>query len=284
MSSGSSPTVVRRRLAAELRELRRRSNLNRKQVADAVGIAESTVTKIENNSTAPAFGVVSVMLDLYGVEVEQRQFLLTLAREARKRGWWQGYKGKGAIPEWFEVYVGMESAASRLNHYDSELIPGLLQTADYYGAYLGTAPVAGAEDIERKIEFRLARQDRLTTSDELELWSIMNEACIRRMVGGRATMKAQLRHLMEISARPNVTLQVLPFEAGSHAAMDGSFIAIEFPDPWPPVIYLESQSDARYLEDPAVVQGYTVVFNHLRAKSLSVEDSLAFIAQVGRDL
>ncbi|MEU7838106.1 MULTISPECIES: DUF5753 domain-containing protein [unclassified Nonomuraea] len=225
------------------------------------------------------------MLDLYEVEGEQRQFLLTLAREARKRGWWQSYKGKGAIPEWFEVYVGMESAASRLNHYDSELIPGLLQTADYYGAYLGTAPAAvSAEDIERKIEFRLARQDRLTTSDELELWSIMNEACIRRMVGGRATMKAQLRHLMEISTRPNVTLQVLPFETGSHAAMDGSFIAIEFPDPWPPVVYLESQSDARYLEDPAVVQGYNVVFNHLRAKSLSVEDSLAFIAQVGKDL
>ena len=123
MSTRTSPTVVRRRLAAELRELRRRSNLNRKQVAEAVGIAESTVTKIENNSTAPAFSVVSLMLDLYEVEGEQRQFLLTLAREVRKRGWWQSYKGKGAIPEWFEVYVGMESAASKLNHYDSELIP-----------------------------------------------------------------------------------------------------------------------------------------------------------------
>jgi hypothetical protein len=258
--------------------------MNRKQVADHVGVAESTITKVENASSVAKPGDVALMLDLYGIVGEQREFLLTLSREARQRGWWHVYRG--VIPPGFEVFVGLESEAAKLLRYDVELIPGLLQTGAYYEAYLSRARRGGdPEVIEAKVRFRLARQERLADPDGLQLWSIMNEACLRRSVGGRAVMKEQLRHLREAAEKPNITIQVLPFAAGAHPAMDGGFVIVEFPERADSnVVYIEGQTDSLYLEDADAVETYDGVFNLLRAMASSPEESLGMIAEAERNI
>ncbi|MFC0865223.1 DUF5753 domain-containing protein [Sphaerimonospora cavernae] len=190
------------------------------------------------------------------------------------------------IPEWFQVFVGLEAEAAELRSYDAELVPGLLQTADYYRAYISTAPNASSEEeVDRKIEFRQARQQRITGTDPLQLWAIMNEAALRRPVGGRATMKAQIAHLSAISERPNITLQVLPFAAGPHPAMDGGFVVLGFPEAADPdVIYLENQIGSLYIEEPAAIERYNLVFNHLRAKALDPDQTRSLLAQVSKEM
>ena len=161
---------------------------------------------------------------------EQREVLLTLAREARTRGWWQSYSSD-AVPEWFQVYLGLEAEAASIHEYAAELVPGLLQTPDYYRAFMRTAPAAGNEEaIERKIAVRTARQERLTADAPPECWAVLNEAAIRRIVGGTRVMRAQLEHIVALADRPHISAQVLPFKAGAHPAMDGSFIIVGFPE------------------------------------------------------
>lgn len=155
------------------------------------------------------------------------------SRQAKERGWWQSCAS--AIPEWFQVYVGLEAEASSIRVYESELVHGLLQTSDYYRAFLRTAPAAVDEDeAERKIEVRLARQERLTGDDPPEYWAVLNEAVIRRVVGGAEVMRRQLDHITGPSELPHVNVQVLPFSAGVHPAMEGAFRILGFPDPADP--------------------------------------------------
>jgi hypothetical protein len=174
-----------------------------------------------------------------------REALLTLSRQAKERGWWQSYVS--AIPEWFQVYVGLEAEASTVHLYESELVDGLLQTPGYYRTFLRAAPAAAGEnEAERKIEVRLARQERLTSDDPPEYWAVLNEAVIRRVVGGAEVMRAQLGHITEMARLPHVNVQVLPFSAGVHPAMDGSFRILGFPEAADPdVVYLENQAVAQ---------------------------------------
>ena len=147
--------------------------------------------------------------------------MLTLAKEARQRGWWQSYSSD-AVPEWFRVYLGLEAAAAAIHEYAAELVPGLFQTADYYRAFLQTAPVADDEEtIERKIAVRIERQDRLTAADAPGCWAVLNEAVIRRMVGGAQVMRTQLQHIVELAQDPRLNVQVLPYRAGAHPAVLG---------------------------------------------------------------
>jgi hypothetical protein len=226
---------------------------------------------------------VRLLLDIYEVTGEEREALLTLARQAKERGWWQSYGP--SVPSWFQFYVGLESEASTIHEYSPELVPGLLQTADYYREFLGAAPgdprVTGKE-----VEVRLARQERLTSDDDPpEFWAVLNEAVIRRTVGGTAVMRAQLGHLAELSDLPNVTIQVLPFSAGVHPAMDGSFSILGFPLPSDPaVVYMENQAGSVYLEESADVDRLSRMFSHLIAKALSPEDSRCLLRKVTADI
>jgi len=226
------------------------------------------------------------MQDAYGLmEGQEREALLALCRQAKERGWWQSYGS--AVPGWFQVYVGLESEASEIHQYAAELVPGLLQTADYYRAFLSASP-ADAE-ISRKVDLRLARQERLTAADDApELWAVLNEAVIRRNVGPNGTMRAQLARLVELADLPNVTLQVLPFGAGVHPAMDGGFSILGFPEPSDPsVVYLENAAGSVYLEELAEVARFDRMFSHIIAKALSPEDSRRLLgrlaASVGDD-
>lgn len=226
-----------------------------------------------------------MLLDIYDIQGKQREVLLTLAREARQRGWWQSYRGD-AVPEWFQVYLGLEAEAASIREYDAELVPGLLQTADYYRAFMRTAPAAGDDDaIERKIAVRTARQERLLADDAPQCWAILNEAVIRRVVGGPDVMRAQLNHIVELANRPHLSVQVFSFRAGAHPAMDGSFIILGFPEALDPdVVYLESQTGSLYLERTSEVERYQAMFNHLVAKALGPDESVSLIAEAAAAL
>lgn len=285
MAVGTSPTVRLRRLTAELRRLRKEAGLTGEDVARRLECDPSWVSRIESGRRTIRTRDLRQLLDVYGVHGDRREMLLDLARQARERGWWHPFGD--IIPEWFQAYVGLETEAAELRWYEAELVPGLLQTADYYRAFMSTAPQADLPDeIDRKVELRLVRQQRLTAEqDPLRVWAILNEAVLRRQVGGPESMRAQLDHLVRLSEWQNITIQVLPFSAGPHPAMDGSFVIIEFPEPADPdVVYLESHTGSLYLEAATVIDRYNLVFNHLRAKALDTEQSRVMIVQAAKEL
>ena len=286
MPARPSPTVRGRRLRHELRKLREEHGLTIEQVSERSDgdWNASTISRWETGERRVRPVDLRRLLDLYDVHGEQREVLLTLARQARERGWWRSYTD--AVPAWFEVYLGLEAEADTIRDYAAELVPGLLQTADYYRAFMRAAPAAGDEEtIERKAAVRLARQERLTGEDPPRLWAVLNEATIRRVVGGATTMRAQLQHIAEMADLAHVTVQVLPFRAGAHPAMDGSFIILGFPEPADPdVVYVESQAGSLYLERPPEVERYAAMFNHLMAKALDPDESQALIARAAAEM
>jgi transcriptional regulator with XRE-family HTH domain len=281
-----SPTVRGRRLRHELRSIRERHGLTIEQVSERSGgdWNASTISRWETGERRIRPVDLRRLMDLYDVHGDQREVLLTLARQARERGWWRSYTD--AVPPWFEVYLGLEAEAETICDYAAELVPGLLQTADYYRAFMRAAPAAGDDEtIERKAAVRLARQERLTNEDPPRLWAVLNEAVIRRVVGGADTMRAQLHHIAEMADLPHVTVQVLPFRAGAHPAMDGSFIVLGFPEPADPdVVYLESQAGSLYLERPPEVERYAATYTHLMAKALDPDESQTLIARAAADM
>jgi transcriptional regulator with XRE-family HTH domain len=281
-----SPTVRRRRLRYELRRLRAEHGLTIEQVQDRSGgdIKAPSISRWENGERSVRPTDLRLLLDIYDVQGDRREALLALARQAKERGWWQSYAS--AIPDWFAVYVGLEAEASRISEYAAELVPGLLQTPDYYRAFLSAAPAAvGQDEASRKIEVRLARQERLTGDDPPDYWAVLNEAVIRRTVGGAQAMSAQLRHIADTAELPHVSIQVLPFGAGVHPAMDGAFSILGFPETADPdVVYVENQAGSLYLEEEPEIDRYTRMFSHLIAKALDPEESRRMIARLADDL
>ncbi|MFC0865804.1 helix-turn-helix domain-containing protein [Sphaerimonospora cavernae] len=285
MSAQRSPSVRRRRLAAELQRLRKSAGLTRDQVAEHAGCSPVTVTRIEAATTAPAVALVAMMLDLYGITPERREALLQLARDARKRGWW--YKQSEAIPEWFQSYVGLEEEAATFREYQPEFVPGVLQTEGYARAVLTSAPAPHPEEeLERRLAIRMERQERvLARQDPPRMHFVLNEAVIRRPAGGPAPMREQLRRLVELSETEHVTLQVLPFAAGLHPAMDGGFTLLRFPKPSDPeTVYVEYWQGSVYLEDQSEVDAYVLLFDSLQARALGADETRSLIAQVAREL
>ncbi|HVB44703.1 MAG TPA: helix-turn-helix transcriptional regulator [Streptosporangiaceae bacterium] len=285
MAPSSSPTVRRRRLAAELHRLRQASKLTIEQVAEALEWSPGKVSKIENARVSVLPRDARKLLDLYGVpEGQERELLLALARESRERGWWQQY-GE-AVPEWFATYVGLEAEAVTISTYQAEIVPGLLQTRRYAAA-LHRAELMNAsdEEIERHVAVRMQRQERLTQPDAPRLWVVLNEAVIRRTVGERAVMHEQLVKLVEAADAPNITLQVLPFSAGAHASMDSAFSIIGFDPPTDgEIVYFEHPTCSLYLEKADEVARYRLVYEHLRASSLSMDESRRLLTRAAEDM
>jgi transcriptional regulator with XRE-family HTH domain len=277
-----SPTVRGRRLRYELRRLREQRGVTIEQVAaqSAGDWTASAISRWERGDRRIRPVDLRALLDIYDVQGDARDVLLTLAREARTRGWWQSYSGD-AIPEWFQVYVGLESEAASVRQYEAELIPGLFQTEDYYRAFMRAAPAAGDEEaIERKIAVRSERQARLTADDAPQVWAVLNEAVIRRVVGGPDVMRRQLERVAELAERPNISVQLLLFRSGGHPAMDGSFTVLGFVEPLDPdVVYLEGQTGSLYLETEPEVSRYQAMFDYLRADAAGPEESRRLIAE-----
>jgi transcriptional regulator with XRE-family HTH domain len=279
------PTVRSRRLAAELKRLREGMNLTWEQVAADMGWSASKVYRIEADKVGVLVRDVRRLLDLYGVTGESYETLVELSKRAREKGWWHQY-GE-VIPEWFQIFVSLEAEASALHEYESELVPGLLQTERYAEAILQVPPHGPSiDDIEGRIAVRMTRQRRLTTREgQLTLWTVLNEAVIRRLVGSGAIMREQLAHLIELGKLDNVTLQLLPFGVGAHASMRSSFTVLQLSEQSnPDVVYLEAPTGALYIEKLDDVRRYRLMFDHLRAQALGPRESEALIAKAVNDL
>ncbi|WP_329425981.1 helix-turn-helix domain-containing protein [Streptosporangium sp. NBC_01495] len=276
-----SPTVRRRRLAAELRRLRKESNLTTDQVAKALEVSQSSISRIETARQGIKINDLRALLTLYQVPEDKATDLLTLARQARQQGWWQVFGD--VVPESFQAFVGLETEARQRRSYDMSLIPGLLQTPDYHRALVDAELInRTSEEVDRKIEFRLARQRQTLGNDDLELCFIVDEASLHRLPENIKT--GQLPHLIETSERPNVNLHVLPFGTGIHAAMDGSFVILGFGAPDPDVVYIETQLSGLYLEQPAAVRRYNLVYEDLRAKTLDARMSRNLLAKLAKEV
>ncbi|MEP7022731.1 MAG: helix-turn-helix transcriptional regulator [Actinomycetota bacterium] len=277
------PNVRSRRLAAELRGFRDEAGMTWEAVAERMGWSTSKIYRIEGDKVSVLLRDVQRLLDLYGVAGAHKDAVLELARQARRKDWWHQYSG--AIPEWFQFYVGLEAEATTLREYETEFVPGVLQTGDYARAIMSTAPEPDNEEAERQIAVRMERQKRLTGDNPLTLWVVLNEAVIRRLVGGRKVMADQLTHLAELAKLRNVTVQILTYAAGAHPAMHGAFTIMEFPEEaHPDVVYLEAQTGALYLEMTTDLRRYSVAFDYLRAQALGPAESQALIAQAAREL
>jgi transcriptional regulator with XRE-family HTH domain len=284
MASEQSPTVRRRRLALELRRLREAARLTCEEVADHLECSASKISRVETGRVSVSPRDVRDMLELYGVPPQQRESLVQLARDSRQKGWWHAYSD--TMQPQFVTYVGLESAASEIRIYEVSLIPELLQTEDYARAVIRSGMMnSPPEDIERRVALRMARQPAITRDDPPKVWAVLDEAALRRRVGGAGLMRLQLEHLLAQAALPNVAVQVIPFGGGAHPAMGRPFIVLVFPERVDTdVVYLEDLTSALYLEDVADVDRYNVFFNHLRASALSFDDSSALVASVLKEM
>jgi transcriptional regulator with XRE-family HTH domain len=284
MVSEHSPTVRRRRLALELRRLREAAKLTCEEVADHLECSASKISRVETGRVSVSPRDVRDMLELYGVPGAQRESLVQLARDSRQKGWWHAYSD--TMQPQMATYIGLESAASEIRIYEVSLIPGLLQTEDYARAVIRAGMVnSPAEDIERRVSLLMARQPAVVREDPPKVWAVLDEAALRRRVGGAGLMRLQLEHLLAQAALPNVAVQVIPFGGGAHPAMGRPFIILVFPERVDTdVVYLEDLTSALYLEDVAEVDRYNVFFNHLRATALSFDDSAALITSVLKEM
>jgi len=279
-----TPTVRLRRLAAELRTLRTSSGLTRDAVVERTGINVATLYRIEHARVRPQTRTLRTLLDLYGADTQQQEDLVALLRDARQRGWLHAYQSE--LPEQYTTYIGFEGEARSVWNYESLFVPGLLQTEDYARSVIRAGlPGAHIEDIEPRVEVRMQRQDVLRNDNPLELWGIVDEAALRRQVGGQAVMQAQLHHLLEAAELPHITFQVIPFSVGAHAGMPGSFVFMQFAEATiPDVIYLDSMAGDLFLEAEADVRRYRLAFEHLRAVAVSPDASRALITALAAQM
>lgn len=284
MTAGPSPTMRRRQLGMELRRLREAADKTIEDVAKHIGRAPSTVSRIETGKAGARPVHIRAMLDLYGVpEGLERDALLALAKDGRRKGWWSEFDD--VLSADFDRYLGYEGGASSLRVYENRLIHGLLQTADYARAALRAVRMyESPDDIERRVELRLRRRHILQPPASLTLWAILDEAVLRRTIGGPDTMTAQLEHLLHMGRQPNIIIQVLPFTHGPHAGLDGPFSLIEFPGADPDVVYIEGPAGNIYLEKPKDLRRNLGVFNHLASQSLTREESRSYIQAIIQEI
>ncbi|WP_198545754.1 helix-turn-helix domain-containing protein [Actinacidiphila yeochonensis] len=279
-----TPTIRLRRLSGELRRLRDVSSLTREDVEARTGISNVTLYRIESARVRPQRRTVMGLLDLYGVVDPQRADILALLRQADEQSWLRPYHAE--LPDEYTAYISFESEARGLRNYESLFIPGLLQTEEYARAVIkGMRPTASNSEVDRWVQARMERQGVINRENPLDLWAIIDEAALRRTVGGGKVMRDQLHQLVQLAELPNVTFQVVPFRAGSHPGMKGSFALMDFPDPADPaLVYIESLGGDLFLEAEADVQRHAQSFDHLRAMALSPEASASLAMSVATEI
>lgn len=266
--ASGGPTVRRILVGAQLRRLREASGISREDAGYAIRGSESKISRMELGRVSFKDRDISDLLTLYGVtDSEQREMLATMAREASAPGWWHDYDD--VLPSWFQTYVGLEEAASLIRTYEVQFVPGLLQTEDYARAVASSgAPQASTEEIERRVSLRLARQHLFDRSNPLRMWAVMDEAALRRPMGGVQVMRGQVQKLLELTERPNITIQIMPFRFGGHVADGGAFSILRFSEPeLPDVVYLEMMVSALYLEKREYVDRYSQTMDRLTVDS-----------------
>jgi transcriptional regulator with XRE-family HTH domain len=279
------PTVRSRRLAFELRRLREAAGLTRDQVSEQTGINPATLYRLETASgrSRPQRRTMIALLNLYGAVDEQRGALLALSREADAQTWLRPYHAE--LPEHYTAYISFEAEARTVRNYESLFIPGLLQTEGYARAVIrGNLTMATQKEVDQRVQARMERQALLGKDDPLQLWAIVDEAALRRQVGGADVWRGQLAAIATAADEPHVTVQVIPFSAGAHAGMAGSFIMLGFPNPADPeIVYNESMAGDLFLDAEADIRRFSLVFDNLRAVALSPNDSMSLIAGLAQE-
>lgn len=270
-----------RRLARILRSLREGAGLTIEQVAEKLELSPSTISRMETAHVGVRTNDLRPLLDIYKVTGMRRDELLQLARERRQQVWWQDYKD---LPT--AAVASLETEAASISQYAAQVIPGLLQTEAYARTVLRAVHFqASPEEIARRLKLRVARQTLLTDAKAPQYWIVIDEAALRRAIGGRPVMHAQLQRLIDAAALPSVTLQVLPFAAGAHAGLDGEFTVLSYRDPADPdVVFIENTGGDAYIENLDVTRRYNSIFDHLRAAALNPAESSRTLAVVEHEL
>ena len=275
MSAGEPGSVVRRMLlGSQLRRLREARGITREAAGYHIRASESKISRMELGRVSFKTRDVEDLLTLYGITDEaERLALVGLAREANVAGWWHSYSD--VLPNWFPTYVGLEGAASLIRVYEVQFVHGLLQTEAYAHAVVSRG-MKGAcpADIDRRVALRLERQKYLVAENAPDFHIVLDEAALRRPYGDRDVMRGQLQHLIEISERPNVRLQVMPFSFGGHSGESGAFTILSFPDAdLQDVVYLEQLTSALYLDKREDVAQYEHALKELQQDSPAPDES-----------
>jgi transcriptional regulator with XRE-family HTH domain len=279
------PTVPRMILGLRLRRLREAAGVTPDQAGYEIRASRSKISRMENGHVGFKERDIADLLTLYRVADEQtRATLVTLTQQANTPGWWSRYGD--LLADWFEDYLGLEAAASVIRTFELQFVHGLFQTEDYARAVtLLGHDSAPKEEIDRRVHLRLSRQQLLTRPNPPRVWSVLDEGALRRPVGGRAVMRAQVRHLAEVAELRNVTVQVVPFSRGGHAAAGGSFTTLRFDDPdVPDVVYIEHLTSAIYLDSRDDVDHYLEVANRLGTEALTPAETVSFLTELAQQI
>ncbi|GAA4853755.1 helix-turn-helix transcriptional regulator [Saccharopolyspora rosea] len=275
----------RRRLGGELRRLREAAGRTHREVAAHLDCSQGKISQIELGRVPVRTSDVRLMAEFYGVGADQLAALVDLAQDSKQRGWWQQYPTTAEQPG-LQTYLGLETAAKAVSCYGGDPIPELLRTADYSEALLASAPRAHSPgELRERAAVLGTRQQRLVGEDPLELWAVLDESALRRVVGGPAVMRQQLEHLVLLGYRRNVTIQVLPFGAGAHPLMGDRIAVFSFPDEADPqVVHLGDSANSRFLDKPADTGEYLAAFERVCALALNPKDSSAFVSEIADGL
>ncbi|WP_034087667.1 helix-turn-helix domain-containing protein [Streptacidiphilus albus] len=278
---GSGSMVRRILLGSQLRRLREAKGISREDAGYTIRASESKISRMELGRVSFKERDVTDLLSLYGVEdAAERDALVTLVREANQSGWWHSFSD--AMPNWFQTYVGLEEASALIRLYEVQFVPGLLQTEGYMRALMTlNRPSLDRSEVDRRISVRMNRQKLVADKEGPRLWAIVDEAALRRPVGGPAVMRAQIQHLIEAADMPNVILQVMPFRFGGHAAESGAFTILRFPEQdLPDVVYLEQLTSALYLDKRDDVDQYLQVMERLSVDSQTPASSVELLTEM----
>ncbi|MEU5893421.1 helix-turn-helix transcriptional regulator [Streptomyces sp. NPDC047461] len=276
-------TTRRRQLGAMMRKLRARKGLTLEEAGGLVGVSKATVSRYETQAGPVKWIVVDALCREYGATEAERKAIVGLAKDAKQQGWWSTFAD--SIPESMNLLLTLENEAVGENHFACVYVPGLLQTRAYSTALqkANEVPLEPAE-IERLVDIRMKRQEILARPKPLRLWAILDESVIRRVVGSPQIMKEQLDRLLEANESPHVTLQVLPFSKGAHAAALGSFVMIGGPEPALDVVYVDFHAGSLLLEKEEELERYRLAFEYLRAQALDMEASSTMIHRARKEL
>jgi transcriptional regulator with XRE-family HTH domain len=282
--SSVDATVLRILLGGQLRRLREAAGITPEQAGYEIRASRSKISRLENGRVKLKSRDVTDLLSLYGVSDEGTVLnFLELVRQSNTADWWRKYSD--ILPDWFETYVGLEAAAATIRSFELQFVHGLFQTEDYARAVTRTRKTASDDEIERRVAVRLKRQELLSRPNPPNIWSVMDEAVLRRRVGGTAVMRAQFKHLVELAEFPHVTLQVVPFARGVHSGESGSFTVLRFEERYlPDVVYIEQLTGATYLDQRQDVEHYLAVVDELSTVALTPADTAQLIEQVAREL
>ncbi|GAA3800415.1 helix-turn-helix transcriptional regulator [Sphaerisporangium flaviroseum] len=276
-----SSTVLRILLGSQLRRLRENRGITLEAAGHSIRASHSKISRMELGRVSFRARDVADLLTLYGVtEESERDALLSLVAQANRPGWWHNYDD--VLPNWFEAYVGLEEAATRIRSYEVQFVPGLLQTEEYAReVVLLGHPDGTEEELQRRVDLRMARQKLLGRANAPHLWAVVDEAALRRPLGGAEVMRGQIRHLIEVIASPNITVQVMPFSAGGHAAAGGPFSILRFSErDLPDVVYLEQLTSAIYLDKRDDLDRYQAVMERLCIDAIPVSDTKKALTRI----